>query len=341
MSAHTPLDFSDEVLSLLSGLPVPSRIAVCGHARPDGDAVGSTLALSLALTAQGHTVYPLTADAAEPPATYAWLDGFEMLHSVAAVSVGDPVDLFISLDNPNPKRLALAAPMCEAASIRLVVDHHPDTEGYADLYAVHTAAGSTSHVVWDLLGRLGWERTAAIATACYAGLSSDTGSFRYSNTSERVFAAAAEMVAAGASPSHVSRYLYESKSPARIALETRVMERLALANGGIVVTAWVEERDYEETGATHPDGENLSDLVRVVDSADIAVLVTHGGPRGPRVSLRSKTDFDVSAIAARFGGGGHRAAAGISWPRLDDSVSDILDTLLPLLPGGESSHGEA
>ena len=341
MNVVPRLDFEPGLISLLRELPAESRVAVCGHARPDGDAVGSTIALSLALRAAGHEVYALTADAEQPPATYAWLDGFETLESVASVAITGPIDLFISVDNPNPKRLALALPLCESASLRLVVDHHPDTEGYADLYAVHTTAGSTSHVVWDLLGAVGWERTAPIATACYAGLSSDTGSFRYSNTSERVFAAAAEMVVAGASPASVSRNLYESKSPERIALETRVMERLALENGGVVVTSWVTEADYLETGATHPDGENLSDLVRVVDSADIAVLVTHGGPRGPRVSLRSKTDFDVSAVAARYGGGGHRAAAGISWPRGEDSVADIIATLLTHLPGWGAPRGEA
>lgn len=327
-----------DVMRVLGDLPLGSRVAICGHGRPDGDAVGSTIALALALKARGHHVWALTADAADPPATYRWMFGFELLESVTTAPVEEPLDLFISVDNPHPNRLVLARELCERSRTRILIDHHPDTEPYCDHYLVREDAGATTHVVWDLLGELGWERTPAIATACLVGLMTDTGSFHYSNTSAESLRAAAEMVEAGANPSQVSVHLYESRTPARIELENRVLSRLTVANGGAVVYSWVFESDYNETGATHAEGENLSDLIRVVDGAVAAMLIVVS-PRGPRVSLRSKTDFDVSAVAAQFGGGGHRAASGVTWPNADDSIDAIVSRLLPLLPKGGTADG--
>lgn len=328
----------DDVVRVLTELPTGSRVAICGHGRPDGDAVGSTVALALALKARGHQVWALTADAADPPATYSWMPGFELLESVAVASIEEPLDLFISVDNPHPNRLVLAKELCERSKVRVLIDHHPDTEPYCDYYLVRESAGATAHVVWDLLGELGWERTRDIAVACMVGLVTDTGSFRYSNTSAETFRVAAEMVEAGAEPALVSVHVYESRSRARIELENRVLSRLTVANDGAVVYSWVFESDYDESGATHAEGENLSDLIRVVDGAVVALLVVYGA-RGPRVSLRSKTEFDVSAVAARFGGGGHRAASGVTWPNADDSLAAIIETLLPLLPKGGRADG--
>lgn len=328
----------DDVVRILSELPQGARVAVCGHGRPDGDAIGSTLALVLALRARGVDARALTADAADPPATYAWMSGFELLESVATAELDEPLDLFISVDNPHPKRLVLAEAVCARSRVKILIDHHPETDPYCDYYLVREDTGATAHIVWDLLGDLGWPRTRDVATACLVGLVTDTGSFRYSNTSAATLRVAAEMVDAGADPAQVSVHVYESRSRARIELENRVLSRLTVANGGAVVYSWVFESDYEETGALHADGENLSDLIRVVQGSEVAVLVVVG-PRGPRVSLRSKSDFDVSAVAGRWGGGGHRAASGVTWPTTNDSVDRILEQILPLLPGGADANG--
>jgi len=170
-----------------------------------------------------------------------------------------------------------------------------------------------------------------VATACYAGLISDTGRFQHVNTTSRVLRDAADMVDGGADPSSISTRLFNSKSLALLELESLVLTKLTVENGGYVAYSVVSDKDYSTTGASKAEGENLIELIRVLDGIRVAVLLSET-EQGVRVSLRSKSDFDVSGIARTFGGGGHKAAAGISWPDPKASVEAVLSSILPLLP---------
>jgi bifunctional oligoribonuclease and PAP phosphatase NrnA len=170
-----------------------------------------------------------------------------------------------------------------------------------------------------------------IALCCWTALVTDTGRFSYSNTSPDALRDGAAMLEAGVDPAEAHRMIYENRSSAALALETKVLSRVEVVNGGRVAYTWVKDDDYEATGAAAYETENLVDAVRALSSIDVAVLMREHTDE-VRVNLRAKTGFDVAEVAHRFGGGGHTAAAGFTYQGDRDA---LLDELLPLLPRGE------
>ncbi len=305
-------------------------VAVCSHVKPDGDAIGSVLALTLALRSAGIAAVPTLADPADPPSTYRFLPGFGLF--VAARDL-EPVDVFVALDTPNPDRLGVAAALADSARATLVLDHHPDNTGFGTVNLTDPAAAATGLMVWRLLEPLGVTPTADIALCCWAALVTDTGRFAYGNTTADALRDAAAMLEAGVDPAEAHRLLHESRSGASLTLESTVMGRVELANDGRVAHTWVSSADYATTGARAEETEHLIDGVRVIDGIDVAVLIRVHADH-VRVNLRAKTGFDVGAVARKRGGGGHAAAAGYSTGGTRESV---LADLLPDLPGGASS----
>jgi phosphoesterase RecJ-like protein len=173
--------------------------------------------------------------------------------------------------------------------------------------------------------------TPEIAVCCYTALLTDTGRFQYQNTTSAALRDAAEMLDAGVDPADVALRVYQSRSPGSLALEARAMSRLTLANDGRVAYTWLTDADFVETGALPEEGEFLPDAIRVLDDIDVAMVLRQRGDE-VRVNLRAKTGFDVGSVARGFGGGGHHAAAGLTWER--PGIQEFLDQILPSLPGG-------
>jgi phosphoesterase RecJ-like protein len=303
-----------------------SSVAVCAHVNPDGDAVGSTLGIVLALRSAGVAAVPTLADEDPPPATYAFLPGYELFVPASEVSVPD---VFLALDTPDPARLGVARAVAEGASDLIVVDHHASDDAFGSMNLVDTDAPAVSEMLWRMLPALGVTATREISTCLYTGLLTDTGRFQYSNTDADALRTAADMVEAGAEPAEIGRRLYQSRSAGTLALVGRTLSRLATANGGVVAHSWITSDDLAETDAGFTDTENLVDEVRSLAGASIAFLVKEADGEC-RVSLRAKSDFDVAAVARVFGGGGHAAAAGLTF---QGTREDLLARLLPMLPG--------
>jgi phosphoesterase RecJ-like protein len=306
-----------------------ASVVVCAHVRPDGDAVGSVLALTLALREQGISAVPTLADESEPPSTYRFLPGYGLF--VHAEQLEAP-EVFVALDCPKLERLGEAVPLAQAAGGILVIDHHPDAEEFGSVNVLDPTASATGQMVWRFAKTLGTP-SADVAECCYVGLVTDTGRFSYDNTSALALRDAAEMIDAGVSPAEIARLVYQSRSAASLAIEARTMSRLTLANGGKVAYAWITDEDFAELGAKPEEAESLPDAVRVIDGIEAAVLLRQLGGEQPlvRVNLRAKTGFDVGAVARNFGGGGHKAASGFS---VDGDIATVLPQLLSLLPGG-------
>jgi phosphoesterase RecJ-like protein len=303
-----------------------TSVAVCAHVRPDGDAIGSVLGLTLSLRAAGISAVPLLAEDTDPPSTYGFLPGFGLL--TPAVEIEQP-DVFVALDAPSSGRLGNAETMALAARELIVIDHHPDNEYYGTVNIVESDASATAQLVWRLAERLEIERTADIALCCYTGLVTDTGRFAYDNTTPTALRDAADMIEAGVAPAEVARLIYQERTPAALAIESRVLSRLTKANGGRVVYSWLTDEDYAETGASPSDGEDLPDAVRRIGGVDVAVLLRITGAE-VRGNLRAKTGFDVGSVARSFGGGGHAPAAGFTF---EGTLEDLLPGLLAQLPG--------
>ncbi|MCL2881340.1 MAG: DHH family phosphoesterase [Coriobacteriia bacterium] len=318
---------------LLEELSPTARVALCAHTRPDGDAIGSVAALASALSSAGFSSTLLLADNTAIPQSYQWMSQAPSFITPAQVDPSTTYDLFIALDTPDFARLGEAGRFCRTAKTSVLIDHHPQRSPYTELTIAATDAAATGQLIWELLPELDFSRSAEIATATYVALVSDTGQFAFSNTDEHALGDAAEMVKAGADPATIALQLFGSKPLEAIELDRLILSRIQLVNNGAVVTSWYSQKDLEELGVSSDWTENLIDLIRVAAGTQAAVLLVEGS-HGGRVSLRSSGAFDVSDIAAQFGGGGHRAASGITWPDKNASHVEMLAALLPLLPGG-------
>lgn len=314
------IDFS-EGIDLLKG---EHTVAICGHVNPDGDCLGSVLALTLALRSCLFEVTPLLATR-EAPGLYDFLEGYEWL--TPACDYHEDPDVFIMVDVPSLQRCGDGAHVFKRAKKTLLIDHHQGDGSFADVAYVDEKAAAAGMLVWDFIDQSGITLTPEIATCCYTALVTDTGRFQFQNTDPAALRAAADMAQAGAVPSDISRYVYQRQSLASIQLRALVMRRMELLFDKKVVLSWVCEADFKNLGATKDDGDSLIDQIRQLDGIEVAVMLREQGPI-VRGSIRSKTDRDVSVIAAKIGGGGHKAAAGFTIKGGLDEARHVVTKLL-------------
>lgn len=287
------------------------RIAICGHVGPDGDCLGSALALAAGLRQMGKRVDTLLARDDELDDAFSLLEGFEDL--VPAAGFHAEVDAFVAVDAPTRERLGDAAALLDAAPLSVVIDHHETEVSIADFTYTVPDSASTTLLVWELLKELGVSLTPVIATCAYMGLMTDTGRFQYQNADSFAFAAAAEMVAAGARPAEVSKSFYQSRSLASVRLESLAVRRMRLLAGGQVALSWLSSADFSALDATKADAEPIIDTLRAIKGVRVACMLREQEAGAAiRGSLRAKDDTDVAEVAREFGGGGHRAAAGFT-----------------------------
>lgn len=311
---------------------------ICGHVSPDGDCLGSQLALAAALRQCGKQVACVLARNEPIDGTLAFLPGADSL--VPAAHYDGPCDGFVAVDVPTPERLGDGAALQARASFTVTVDHHAVPKAMSRLSYTDPDAASTTMLIWELAAALGAERDRIVATCCYTGLMTDTGRFQYQNADAAAFAAAAEMVAAGAEPAAISRHIYQSRSLASILLEGRNVDHMALAADGTAALSWLSLADFAECGACKADAEPMVDVLRAIDGVEVACMLREQSGGEIRGSLRAKGDADVAAIARAFGGGGHTAAAGFTFcGTLAEAVSALAERLgieEPCLPAEAS-----
>lgn len=301
------------------------RFLVVAHENPDGDALGSLLALTLGLRALGKDAEMFLSQPGPIPAEYRFLD-------LDGIGNEPPADLservLLAVDCANTKRIAEDDTVVDGAARVVDIDHHHDNSRFGDVNLIVDDASSTAEIVRDILRKLDVELTPQIAQALYVGLVTDTGRFQYTNTTPKSLRLAAELVEAGADVHGVFRHVYESVQFAKLKLLARALERAQLFEGGRLVVSYLLKDDFGDVGAEEPYSEGIIDHLRSVEGSEMVALIREP-PRneGParRVSLRSSHDeVDVSAIARELGGGGHRQAAGFSSER---PIGDLIDFL--------------
>ncbi len=298
------------------------RFLVVTHENPDGDALGSLLAATLALRQVGKDAVMYLAGDAPLPREYAFMPLDGLLREPPADAAER---VLLAVDCAKEERIGEAG-AAERAPLVLDVDHHHDNTRFGDVNLIVPGASSTAEVLRDVIRELGVELTPDLAEPLYIALVTDTGRFQYANTTPKALRLAAELVEAGADIHAVFQQFYESVEFAKLKLLARVLERAEVLEGGRVVISHLLRGDFAAVGASEPYAEGLIDSLRAVEGAELAVLIREP-PRddGPvhRVSLRASIDeLDVSAIARRFGGGGHRQAAGFS---SDAPLGEIVD----------------
>jgi len=299
------------------------RFVVVTHENPDGDALGSLLAMSLGLRSLGKDVVMYLAGNAPLPGEYGFLDLSELTRDV-------PPDMeeriLLAVDCANQRRIGESTEAVGRAASVIDVDHHHDNTRFGQVNLIVPDASSTAEIVRDIFGELAVELTPRMAEALYVALVTDTGRFQYSNTTPKSLRLAAELVEAGADVHGIFRHVYESVQFAKLKLLARALERAQLFEGGRLVVTYLLKSDFADVGAEEPYSEGIIDYLRAVEGSEMVALIREP-PRdeGPtrRISLRSSHDeVDVSAMARKRDGGGHRQAAGFS---SEESIADIID----------------
>ena len=299
---------------ILEGIRRSESFCVAGHVRPDGDCIGSQLALGLALQNQGKKVVCWNEDPV--PDKLAFLDPDHLLQ---APQPGQEFDCVIAIDCASFERLGTAGEYVEDRKLFINIDHHESNTRYADINWILPRRPSTGELVFRLLRSANWAITPPIADCLFAAVSTDTGSFQYSSTLPDTLYMAGKLVERGADLAKVCHEVYQSFPLSRVRLLQRLYSHFKLTRDDRIAYFWLRKADYDRTGAQPDDSEGLIDHLRAIQPVVIACIFEEIEPGLTRVSLRSKCEqVNVSDIAAQFGGGGHPAAAGarISGPPL-------------------------
>jgi phosphoesterase RecJ-like protein len=329
------MSVATEQEQVVGELRAADKLLLTTHENPDGDALGSLLAMHGILTQLGKdSVMFMSPDEFPLPWEYRGFE-FEALVGAPPEDVAERTIVF--LDCGNIDRMPVDFLQAEGLHI-LNIDHHHDNTRFGTVNLVCPAASCTAEIVWRISKELGAELTPEIAKALYVGLVTDTGRFMYENTSATAHRMAAELIEVGVQPHIVYRELFEDLPFRRLQLLQRALASVERQDDGALTIAHLTKGDYEETGALETDSEGVVDHMRAVEGTRVAVLVREllsddrSGMR--KVSLRA-TDgsVDVSRIAREFGGGGHPQAAGFStevpYPELVDQLRRHVHDQLP------------
>ncbi len=312
---------------------------LCGHVSPDGDCVGSQLALSHTLKALGKNVVCLAAEEAPADPSLAFLPGYDAL--VPAACFAGAARTFVALDVPTRARIGeAAAALLDSCDFSITVDHHASDAIMTELAYIEPGSASCTMLVWELCRLLLDVPPTTSALCAYTGLVTDTGGFQFQNTDRRAFEIAADMVACGADPSLVARNVLQNRSRASLALEARALSRMRFCAQGTCVVSWVTRSDMDELGAAKPDVEPLVNALRSLRGIEVAVMLREQGGE-VRGSARAKAAADVASFARFFGGGGHVAAAGFTVRApLDEAIARIELELERRFGAGATEAGE-
>jgi phosphoesterase RecJ-like protein len=313
------------------------RFLVTSHENPDGDAVGSLLAMHLALLELGKDSVMVLAGTAPLPAEYGFLElsGRGLLREAPADRLNR---VLVAVDCAQESRLTDGS-LLEVAGV-VNVDHHHDNTRFGSTNLVAAEASSTAEVLADVFAELGVVLTPAIAEALYTGLVTDTGRFQYANTTPKALRLAADLLEAGANLQRVFQGVYESMQFAKLKLLARALDRAVIYEEGRVVVSYLLRGDFGEVGAAEPYSEGIIDVLRAVEGAELAALIREpplAAASARKISLRSSSDrVDVSAIARKSNGGGHRQAAGFSSDLSIDEITAFIVSEFAAIPAARS-----
>lgn len=304
------------------------RILIVSHANPDGDAIGSTLALGVGLQQLGKQVVMYNQDPL--PYSLQFLPHLsELVHQLPAAK---DVDLTIMVDCSQPKRIGKEFEALAPDLHLMMIDHHLVNEAVGEHNYIDPTAAATGHVVYDVLLKMGARITPEIATLVYTTVVMDTGFFRHANTTADVFALSAELVRLGVNPAQVSQGILDSCPPAQLRLLPLVLETVEFHFGGLCASMVLTLQMLEEAGATPDMAEGFINYARSIAGVEVAVLFREREPNLFKISLRSRSRVNVADLSARFGGGGHKFAAGCTIEKpLPDVKSEVLAAIESVL----------
>ncbi|MDX1935264.1 MAG: bifunctional oligoribonuclease/PAP phosphatase NrnA [Capsulimonadales bacterium] len=297
----------EQMSQAVAAIADATEIVLACHVNPDGDALGTLIGLGLALEQLGKRVTYLSADGVPPNLSF-----LPFAERVVASTDRSDFDLAIVVDAGDLSRVGRNIDTISACPVIMDIDHHVTGGVFGQIHLLDEKAAATGEIVFDLLLSLGVEITLPIAQNLLCALLTDTGSFRFRNVTPRTMAIAGELIGVGADPNEIAESVFENKSYAAQKLLGRALESLRRSEDGRIVWAVLTRFDFLEFDAGDDATDGIINAIRAVQGTWIAVLFREMPSGKIRVSLRAREPYDVSEIARRFGGGGHRLAAGCS-----------------------------
>jgi bifunctional oligoribonuclease and PAP phosphatase NrnA len=297
------------------------RFLITSHARPDGDSIGSQLAMAFALDALGKHVRIVNADPA--PDHY---QGFPGMHRIEiAAEAGPDADAVIVMECSDLSRTGVAG---LESGFLINIDHHVGNRMYGALNWYDETAAACGEMVFAIIRALGVPLTEQIATHIYLAILTDTGSFHHSNITPRTFDICRQCVEAGVNPATMARRVFDSNSFGKLKLIGALLDSMELLDEGRLAVLHMDDQMLRDCGCTHNDTEGLINLPLTAREIQAVVFFKVGSDAVVRVSMRSKYDVDVRRVATAYGGGGHKNAAGFTY---EGSLGDLRPGLLERL----------
>ena len=294
---------SPEIARIVEAIRARQRFVLSSHSRPDGDSIGSQLAMVYALRALGKEAIAINADPAPPPLTT--FPGVRDIRIAPAVE--GEFDAAIIMECGDLKRTGVSG---LDRFFVINIDHHPGNSGYGQLNWFDPSAAACAEMVYDVVRALGVPQTREIATHIYVAIHTDTGSFHYSGISPKTFEICRECLLAGVDPVLVARSLYDSNNMGRLKLFGAVLGAMRIEQTGRIAIVYVDHEMASAAGGTYEDTDGLVNLPLTVKEIEAVIFFKQEQGDEYRVSLRSKGDIDIGVIAKEYGGGGHKNAAG-------------------------------
>src|SRR5262245_9676067 len=297
-------------------------IMVMGHKDADGDTLGCSLAFAEALQARGKRVWTVIPHPL--PQKYAWMPGFDQI--VEGPPEGEDIRLVLVFDSGNMERSGSAAAHVAEHATVVNVDHHSTNSRFGDLNIIDPDASAVGQMCLDMLEHFGWPITPSMATNLYTALMTDTGGFRHENTTPRALRDAARLAALGADPSAVASFVYKSRPLTTVKLSGLSVAGMLVEMNGRLAWARVTRSMLHEAGAVMAESEDIIDTLNSLAGLEVAIIFKEVSARLTKISVRSQGAVDAAELCGRFGGGGHRRAAGAEVPHpLDHAIPQVLE----------------
>ena len=320
---------SSELGQIREAILSRQRFLITSHARPDGDSIGSQLAMAFALDALGKSVRIVNADPA--PEHYQEFPGMDRIEIAPRVEHPD-VDAVIVMECSDLSRTAVAG--LERQFI-INIDHHAGNRMYGAINWYDLSAAACGEMVFDVIAALGVPLTTEIATHIYLAILTDTGSFHHSNITPRTFEICRQCVDAGVNPAVMARRVFDSNSFGKLKLIGALLDGMELVDEGRLAVLHLDDEMLRATGSTHNDTEGLINLPLTAREIQAVVFFKLGVDGVVRVSMRSKYDVDVRQVASAYGGGGHKNAAGFTAQgKVAEVKSEILGRMVDAIRTG-------
>lgn len=311
------MDNYDRILRLISS---NQRFVVSTHINPDGDAIGSELVLYSFLTELNKKVWIINTDTT--PSVYSFLPNVDQIKSVPPF---EQADVLIVLDAGALKRIgSKLSTILPRDKIVVSIDHHVTNDSFADYNLIEANACATCEILYRLIKRHGMPIGKERAICLYTGIMDDTGCFRYSNTTPTAHRVVAELISEGVRVNEIYRRVYETVPQGTIYLLAKVLNTLELTPDGKIAWFYVNKEMFKETGTKPEDVEGFTDYPRSIDTVDVVVFLRELEDGKTKVSFRSQNNVTVDKIAADYGGGGHKYAAGCVVDMPYDKLAKVL-----------------